>query len=177
MTGRLKDLQFSRSGEQIISISTKADVSELFDELKDVDVDIEIKKYREKRSKDANAYCWVLCEKIANAVKSTKEDVYREEIKQVGVYTPLPIKNEAVEKFDAVWRGKGLGWFTEVVDDSKLEGYKLVFAYHGSSTYDTQEMSRLIDNIVQDAKAVGIVTETPDEIEKMKTLWAQAERK
>ena len=172
MTGKLKDLHFTRSGEQVLSITVKADVSEMFDELKDFDVDIEIKKHREKRSKDANAYCWVLCEKIANAVRSTKEDVYREEIKQVGVYTPLPIKEDAVEKFDAIWRGKGLGWFTEVIDDSKLPGYKLVFAYYGSSTYDTTAMSRLIDWLVDNAKQMDLPIPASKEQEEMLKAWA-----
>ena len=42
----------------------------------------------------------------------------------------------------------------------------VVFSY-GSSTYDTAQMSRLIDNIVQDCKAVGIETLTPSELAKL----------
>lgn len=157
MIGRLKDITFTRSGEQIISFSTKSDYTEEFDSLKDCDVDIEIKKHRARRSKDANAMMWAFCEKIANKINSTKEDVYRDEIRQIGKYTPLPIKCDAVEEFDRIWSSHGIGWFTEIVDDSKLEGYKLVFAYHGSSTYNTKEMSRLLDNVLQDAESVGIV--------------------
>ena len=40
--------------------------------------------------------------------------------------------------------------------------------YYGSSTYDTQQMSLLIDHIVQDAKALGIETMTPAELEALK---------
>ena len=86
MIGRLKDLSFTRNGEQIIAITVKSDVSELFDELKDFDIDIEIKRHRVKRSLDANSYCWVLCSKIADKladddVRNTKESVYREAIR------------------------------------------------------------------------------------------------
>lgn len=44
-------------------------------------------------------------------------------------------------------------------------------AYHGSSTYDTAQMSRLIDNIVQDCKALGIETMTPDKLSILKEEW------
>lgn len=118
----------------------------------------ELKKTKKKRSLDANAYCWKLATDIAEAVHLTKEEVYRRNIREVGVYTPLPIKAEAVDEFKRVWSAHGTGWFVEVIDDSKIEGYKLLFAYHGSSVYDTAQMSRLIDSLIQDAKAVGVET-------------------
>jgi hypothetical protein len=120
--------------------------------------DYEIKKTRKKRSLDANAYCWKLADEIAEAVNISKEDVYRRNIREVGVYTPLPIKAEAVADFQRIWSARGVGWFVDVVDDSKLDGYKLVFAYHGSSEYDTAQMSRLIESLIQDAQAVGVDT-------------------
>ena len=91
MTGRLKDLSFGRNGEQIITLSVKADFTEQFDELKDFDVDIEIKKHRKMRSNEANKYCWVLCEKIAQQlskenVRYTKLDIYRDAIREIGVW-------------------------------------------------------------------------------------------
>ena len=54
----------------------------------------EFVKMKEKRSKDANAKMWAICEEIARAVTMTKEEVYRQNIREVGVYTPLPIKND-----------------------------------------------------------------------------------
>lgn len=118
----------------------------------------EIKKTRKKRSLDANAYCWKLADEIAKAVNISKEDVYRRNIREVGVYTPLPIKAEAVADFQRIWSARGVGWFADIIDDSKLDGYKLVFAYHGSSEYDTAQMSRLIESLIQDAQAVGVDT-------------------
>lgn len=143
--------------------------------------DAELKKHREKRSLDANSYCWVLlrklAEKMADITKDgkapTKEEIYRSHIKDVGVYEPLPIREDAVERFCEAWKEKGIGWFVEVVDDSKLPGYKKVFAYYGSSTYDTREMARLIDNIVQDCKELGIETLPPYELERLKEEWSR----
>lgn len=43
--------------------------------------------------------------------------------------------------------------------------------YRGSHTYDTKEMSVLIDGTVADAKELGVETATPAEIAEMKERW------
>ena len=116
----------------------------------------QITKGKKRRSLDANAYCWVLCTEIGKAVHMPKEDVYRRNIREVGDYTPLPIKAEAVGEFSRIWAGHGIGWFVDVIDDSKIPGYKLCFAYQGSSVYDVSQMHRLLENLIQDAKSVGV---------------------
>lgn len=129
--------------------------------------DFDIKRKRKRRSLDANAYMWALCTEIANAVGISKEEVYKRNIREGGEYTPLPIKDEAIEEFSRIWSSHGIGWFCDVVDNSKLTGYKLVFAYHGSSEYDSNQMSRLINRVKADAESVGVPTMTTDEIEKL----------
>lgn len=174
MTGRLKDLTLNRDGTQNITITVQADFRESFDELADKDITVEIKRYSRKRSRTANDFCWALCTDIGNALTPPipKEEVYRKAIKDVGEYEPLPIKDEAVETFRKRWSEKGVGWFAEIVDDSKIPGYKLVFAYYGSSTYDTSSMSRLIDYLVQDAKNMGLKIPTSKEQEEMLNAWS-----
>lgn len=131
----------------------------------------EIKRTRKKRSLDSNAYMWVLCTEIANAVGVSKEDVYKRNIREGGEYTPLPIKKEAVGTFSRIWASHGIGWFCDVVDNCKTPGYKLVFAYHGSSEYDSKQMSRLIDRVKADAESVGVETLPPEQIESMIKEW------
>ena len=174
MIGRLKDLYKGQKGEWIMIMSTPEDPRSIYDELNGKDVDIEIKKHRNKRSKAANDFCWAMCTEIGNALTPPvpKEEVYRKAIRDVGEYEPLPIKNEAVETFDKRWRERGIGWFIDVVDNSKLEGYKLVFAYYGSSTYDTKSMSRLIDYLVQDARNMGLPIPASKDQEEMINAWA-----
>lgn len=136
-------------------------------------VAITLQDIKKKRSLDANAYMWILCQKIAEKVGNTKNEVYQEHIKNIGVFEPLPIKFEAVDKFMESWGKNGVGWISEIVGDSKLKGYKLIHAYYGSSTYDTKQMSLLIDNIVQDCKALEIETMTPAEMENLKRMWGE----
>lgn len=132
----------------------------------------EVKQVKRKRSLDANAYCWVLMQKLAEKLNITKEEVYREAIKTVGSYEILPIKEEAVVRFIEAWKHNGLGWVCETTK-SKLDGYVNVLAYYGSSTYDTKEMSRLIDLIVEECKLQEIETMTPEQLSLLKEEWKQ----
>lgn len=131
----------------------------------------EIKEHKKKRSLDANSYCWVLCKKIADELRITKEEVYRKAINEVGKFEIIPIKNEAIDTFINAWKSKGIGWICEVHNKSKIDGYTNLIIYYGSSIYNTKEMSILIDNIVQEAKQLGIETMTPSELEELKSLW------
>ena len=134
---------------------------------------LEIKQHRTKRSLDANAYCWVLCQKIAEVIGSTKELVYQKVIRDVGQFEILPIRDDAVDKWIEIWSSRGLGWFAEVLDDSKLEGYKKVINYYGSSVYCSRSMSILIEEIVSQCKELGIETLPPEELKSLNEAWGK----
>lgn len=173
--GEIKDIVKTFENELIITITTSGnnysdDLILLFAYKNGLKIDIA--KWREKRSLDSNAYAWVLMDKIAEKTNTTKENVYKEIIKRVGVFEILPLKDVAVEKFIKNWQSKGLGWVCDNLGSSpKLEGFTKIVAYYGTSTYDTKEMSRFIDEVVSEAQELGIQTETPDKIEEMKSLW------
>lgn len=133
--------------------------------------DYDIVKTKKRRSLDANSYLWVLCSKISDAVRIPKEDVYRRNIREGSAYTPMPIKTEAVEEFKRIWAGHGIGWFADDIDHAKIPGYRLIFAYHGSSVYDSKEMALLLDSVIQDAKSIGVETLTEAELSRMKGEW------
>ena len=133
----------------------------------------EVKEYRQKRSLDANAYFWVLCDKLAEATNQPKELIYREAVRNIGGNCDtVCVINSAVNKLRQMWQHNGLGWVTDVLP-SKVRGCTNVIVYYGSSTYDRAQMSRLIDNIVQDCRAVGVETLPPDKLEAMKDEWAR----
>lgn len=173
MEGRLTGFSLNRDGSQNVTVTVAGDFAGTYDKLKDQPVSVEIKKATKKRSRDANAMCWAMCHDIGNALipPVPKEEVYRQAIRDVGEFEPLPIKAEAVETFRQRWASKGVGWFADVIDDSKLPGYKLVFAYYGSSTYDTATMSRLIDALVQDARNMGVPIPASKEQEEALKAW------
>ena len=178
VTGRIigANIGFMTNKPQLtLEINELNDFKQLVDELKDKPkLSIEVKPYRARRSLDANAYFFVLADKVAEKLNTTKVDVYRNCIKEIGgVSETVCVKDDAVEKLCEAWEEKGIGWQTDTFP-SKLQGCTNVILYYGSSTYDTAQMSRLIENIIQDCKDLGIETATPDEIAYMLSLWEGA---
>ena len=145
-----------------------AKIIESFLQKLEIGKEYEIKRVRKKRSLDSNSFAWKLCTEIANVVGNTKEDVYRDAINHVGVYETLQFTDdEAMERFKAKWRTNGEGWLTKTLDKQK----RILMAYYGSSSYNTKEMSVLIDFLVTQAGDLGIQVLTEEQIELMKTEW------
>ncbi len=116
----------------------------------------EISPAKKRRSLDANRLLWEICGRIAEAAHVSKEEVYRKNVKEAGVYVPLSLSRAALDDFTQTWSSNGVAWFVEVVDYGDADDTVLVHAYKGSSTYDAGQMSRLIDSIIQDAKSIGL---------------------
>lgn len=133
--------------------------------------ELSIKLHQKKRSNDANAYCWTLIDKLAEKLSLSKIEIYRRLIKEVGGVSDIVcVQDKAVDKLIKAWEKHGIGWQAET-EKSKIAGCTNVILYYGSSTYDTAQMSRLIDLVVQECGQLGIETKTPDEIEELKALW------
>ena len=173
MQAKLKDLTMNRDGSQNVTLTVSADFRPLYDELAGKELDVEIKQHRKKRSLSANAYCWVLVDKIAARSGVDKTSVYRETIRNIGGVSDIVCcQDRAVEALRSGWQAHGVGWITETMP-SKLEGCTNVILYYGSSTYDTAQMSRLIDLLVMEAKELGIETATPQELDRLRDEWAK----
>jgi len=171
MKARLHDLSFSRDGASVLSITTREDCRGLWDDLHETEVEVTIKKARKKRSLDANAYAWVLMDKLAAAVGRPKMEIYRDAVRNVGGNTEVVcVRDKAVDRMRDVWERNGAGWFTETMP-SKIPGCTNVILYYGSSRFDTAQMSRLIDNVIQDCKALGIETMPPYKLDELLEQW------
>jgi hypothetical protein len=110
--------------------------------------------------------------KLAVAMHIKPVEVYRQQIVGVGDnFTPMCVREKDVNRFVSSWERNGLGWIVQDLGVSQVPGCRNLAAYHGSSTYDTWQMSQLIDNIVQDCKALGIETLTPDKLALLKEEW------
>lgn len=134
---------------------------------------IELKPYREKRSKDANAYMWTLCQLLAEKVGISKEDVYRAQIKEVGVFKDFhSLDPRDAATLRTAWGMLGTGWVSEQVDYERDGETVCVRCYYGSSRYNTKQMSRLLDNLIQDCQEQGIDTITPEEKARLIDKWA-----
>ena len=153
-------------------ISFEVDLEDLeteeFQDLQQLeDLNITISKPTKKRSLNANAYCWTLIGKIAERLRTTKTAVYREYIKDCGVYRVVTLSDNAVGTFKHVWENQGLGWICET-SKSQTKGFTDIVAYYGTSSYNVSQMARFIDYVVEEAKGLGIETLTGREIEALK---------
>lgn len=120
------------------------------------EVDVTIKQAKHKRSKNANDYFWEIVGQMAEKLGTSKEEVYFEQLKKYGQGITVTVKSE-VDLSKAGFK------YYEKLKDGLLNGdkYTAYRLYIGSSQYNTQEMSALIDGTVQDAKEMGIQTEIP----------------
>ena len=136
-------------------------------------LNIEMKKWYKKRSLDANAYCWVLCNNIANELSkngiTTKEEIYRDAILQVGSFEPFIVQEKTFEKFKRIWEKQGLGFLVQEV--SRQGKCVKVNCYYGSSTYVSKEMSLLIEILIQLAKSLNLETKSQNEINSLLESW------
>ena len=151
------------------SIQGLLDKIGMVDSNKNYDVVIAPKKKR--RSLESNGYLWTLLNKLAAVQKTSDVELYKKYVKNYGPREILPIKNDAVEKFCKAWSKNGTGWVTDTIGKSKINGYTNVRAFYGSSTYNSKEMTRLLEQVVMDCQEQGIETMTPEEIAHMNSLW------
>ena len=164
----MKKLTFIKS-QALQMITQLGNIIQSLDESKKYDV--EIKEHRERRSLDANAYFWVLCGKLAECTGIEKDVIYRDLIKNIGGNSEIIcVRDNALNKLRSGWEHNGIGWVTETMP-SKIAGCTNVILYTGSSVYDTKQMSRLIEMIVQDCETFGIKTKDPAELERLVKEW------
>lgn len=162
-------------GSYTVTFYTKKSPIHLYEELQNVkEIDVEAKKHRNKRSLDANAYCWVLCDKIAKELSKdgtviTKEQVYKDAILQIGTFEPMILELKAYDNFKRIWEKQGLGFLVQEV--SKKDKCVKVHCYYGSSTYNSKEMSLLIELIVGLAESLNIETKSQAEIDSLLESW------
>lgn len=113
----------------------------------------------------------MLIHKIAEAVSEPPIEIYRNTIKDIGgVAKTGCFKDEDVDAVRKAWEANGLGWQTDILS-SKLPECKNIIFYPGSSVYDTAQMSRFIDLLVQEARNLDIETLPPEKLEAMKLEW------
>ena len=177
MTGKLKEIICLAGGEWLVSFTTRVNPVNMFYRLQNAEVDVDIKKVSRRRTKTANDFCWAMCTDIGNALTPPipKEEVYREAIKAVGKFETMHMRAEAVDMFREIWSQRGVGWQTAVIDYSDIPGCKIVFAYYGSSTYNTEEMSRLISYLKQDMENMELpIPISKEEEERLLAQWGKA---
>lgn len=153
-------------GNLTITLAVDDDQLEDIEKLKDKDLVIDIKKYSPKRSLNANAYFWVLCDQIAKALGSNKDVIYLLQLSKYGVFVDISIHKDAIDTLRTKFR------YVEDFDDGYNSEFTTARCYFGSSQYSRKEMSALIEGTVQDAHDLGIQDiYTDEELQALIENW------
>ena len=123
------------------------------------EIDVKIKQHREKRSLDANAYYWCLLTKLAKVHGWTNAETHNRLLRRYGqiervdgeliaVYLPDTDKTETEILSKIEYHLMPLP--KTIV--TKGETKRVYIMLRGSSTYNTEEMARLIQGLIQDCR-------------------------
>ncbi len=164
------------SGQAVVTMTAEPSVLPALEQICKKDLNCKLTKFSKSRSLDSNAYLWVLISKLQaelskNDPHITKDEIYVNYIRQYGRSIEYQIPNDAVNAMTAVWGAYGLGWFAEKIDEGSAENTSIIRFYYGSSCYSQKRMTRLIEAVVTDCKALDIETLTPDEIAELNARW------
>lgn len=181
LTGRITGIStnfLTKKFELTVAVNEADSLTNGYGELKDAELlDIRIRKHRNRRSLDANAYFHVLVDRLADRMGISKPRcknimigrygqpfyIDESETAEAVIKTNIPVaqmlENEMVHCMPCGQK---------IEDGKELVFYKI---FRGSSTYDTKEMSDLIDGTVSECRDLGVETLPPQELERMLALW------
>lgn len=150
-----------------VAVPAKADIINKLDPGKEYT--IELKEVRKQRSLSANAYCWVLCNEISKVLSResyiSKEEVYQKAVRDAGMFNYILVNTVDADEIMRKWEHNGIGW--QAVDAGQLGGNTTLLLYTGSSAYNSAEMSRLIDCLVDEARRLEIPILKNEEIRSL----------
>ena len=144
----------------------------MVDAIRDVCLRLSIKKWKEKRSLDANAYYWTLNSKMALALRTSPEELHEELLQRYGLldsdengHISITVRSKVdMSRIDGHWK------LYKVSRDGKWKSYLRI---RGTSEYDTAEMSYFLERVIEEAQELGIDTETPNQ----KAEWEKWQRR
>lgn len=157
-------------------VGTIAQIKEYIETLPNDDTVYDFDKHRYPRSKDSNAYFHVLADKLSVKLGTSKQFM----------------KNVLVSKYGKVMRddnGDSIIYKTNATPEFMMElerphsicirvtseNEKPVYwyrIYENTDTYNSKEMSTLIDGTIEDCKEQGIETMPPEKLEQLMKAWA-----
>jgi hypothetical protein len=168
MKARLESLTFSRERESLLTVRTAEDIGQMFDDLHETEVEVIVKKYRKKRSLDANGLYWASLTQLAKVLRVSNNRLHNMMIRQYGqpemygdkvAYIMLP-DTEATEEKSLEADTYHIKPTSKVKHGSDGVDYRAYMLMRGSSTYNTEEFSRLLDGLLEACEDMGIHIQT-----------------
>lgn len=136
---------------------------------------ITVKKYRRKRSIDANSYYWTLVGKVAEALRISKPHCHNLMLARYGqteffgdqvAYTMLPDTEVVTKRMEQMQESHFAPTSQRKMgtDGIMYRAWKLLKPSH---EYDSKEFSILLEGLIDEAKSIGVETIPKQELERM----------
>lgn len=129
----------------------------------------EAKEYHPRRSLTANGYYWALLSKLAQALRTSKDELHEQMLDQYGVVegTVITMKSEIpVSRLGGHWK--------LVKSDGKWSAYIQLMR---SSEMDSAQFSALLDGLIGECKEQEIETLPETEIERLRGYIREGDRR
>lgn len=126
-TGTITDINIDfKTHKAKISLLLDTKQLDIVEELKNENkLNIELKKHREKRSLDANAYFWKLLQEICELAEIDTVEEYKRRVKESGIFRQFKIEKDNIKTFEKMWTAQGIAWFCEVADTEYIRKYRI----------------------------------------------------
>lgn len=177
--GKITEYGISRhSGKGFITLEVEPGILDRLNELLDKALDVTLSVFRKKRSLNANAYYWKILTLTAEKLKTSNTELHNQLLSRCGYLeywddkpVSVPIRSD-INPFTCEFMH--LKPTSEIVTNSHGKSFTWCMVLRGSHTFNTAEMSRLIDELVSEAEPQGIDCKTPDERAHMMELYEEA---
>lgn len=160
-------------GELRLQCSPPDGVRFVYEFKADNEYDITLRRTKKKRrSLNANSYAWVLIDQIAAKVGVPPEEVYRRAIRDTGGVSlpPEDVPLDELEAYIRKWVGDHLGRQVKLIPSYSIDNVTVI-RIKGSSDYDTSQMARFIDGLIQEAETLEIETKDPGWVQSLLDKW------
>lgn len=147
----------------------------LFDQENDTNWDI--REWKPERTRSQNSYFHVLVGKIAKVLKVSNTAVKNKLIADYGFYDAdigHVIVKDSLDYLE--FEQLHLKPSTHTQEMANGELYRVFYVMRGTHTYNTAEMTRILDATIEEAKQLGIETLPPEELQRMKEMSEKREK-
>ena len=163
--GKIKGIQVGTDLKPEIVIGTNK-IGENIEKLKDKELEIELKEYKNQRSLNANSYYWSLMNILKDILGLPINELHLKMLEDYGQGTYIKVDRQAKEIIE-----KTVKYYKLLEETEEYAEYLVLL---GSSEMNTKQFSNLLNGVIQECENVGIPTLNKDDIYE---LMAERESK
>ena len=168
---KLLNITSDLNGQYQATFTIPKDCLEELANLKDFELTIQVKKFSKPKSLNANNYLWKLCSLLAAKLGSTKEEIYRHELRDYSSIWTVEHLKPNTYKYLKSQENEENADFRVVEKLGEENGLIVTRLYLGSSKFTQEQMSVLLNGVVQDCKEQGVETEPRERIDYLINNW------